>query len=718
MIYVDRSKTIPPEIYFSKEWEGYIQAAKDFYSQPEQERSQSRFDFVDVDEIWDLKMALIEEFQGKCAYSEAPINPKNCRIIRHRPRNGASDIDHSSDRNHYWWLAYEWENLIPVYDECARAKGHYFPVIGKRAKPKTNLSAVRKAESALLPDPSLPDLSTNLIFGQDGIVSAQSGYEPIVDILGLNSSNLVRRRKSAYREFSSSSKNLAPTHLKSFFTSHLTNDSYFLEARLQWLEIMIRMESAQPDAIISALSSLGRNYPELRIKKLIRFLESDQSTSKASIFRPSEVTQKKQSTPATLHPIQIEKIEIKNFKCIEQLVLELPQSDDLDSPNGLMVLGENGSGKSSILQAVALALDDPAKLTEHPFLTYKKVLRRGKHKGYVRLHLVDQNEPIEVSFSRTKFSFSGPRDQISFYLSAYGPHRIMPRYNDDSSEINIAPIISINNLWDPYESLVDAERWMLSLDKSAFDAFALALKDLLDLRSDGLIYRKNKQLFFNIGGDKQSLDDLSAGYKSIIATATDIIASYPIKGIDMHQATGIVMIDEIGAHLHPRWRMRIVQAYRRTFKGMQFLCTTHEPLCLRGTREKEVVVLVQDEGKVKRITDVPNLEEMRIDQILTSPIFGMNTTVDPDAERKFQEYYYLLAKQKLNGAERKRRDDLKQFLYRYGVLGTDRRSRAIYDIIDKDLATQNPEKQIKGISKGTRKKVLRIWKNTSFDFES
>ncbi len=520
----------------------------------------------------------------------------------------------------------------------------------------------------------------------------------------------MRREQSSH--FSKITTNFSSLDIRDFLEVYFRNSTYFLEARIQWLESLFVKKAPDFREWIRLVENLDSNYPTDRLRELLIDLEGKRSPIRISKTIKDSLPKK---APSTIHTIQLQKIEILNFKCIEKLTLELKQPDGLDSPNGLMILGENGSGKSSILQAVALALEDPANLTGHPFLTHKKVLRRGEHKGYVRLHLLDQSEPVEVSFSRTKFSFSGPRENLSFFLSAYGPHRIMPRYDDESPILRISDPIAINNLWGPYESLVDAERWMLDLDKSTFDAFALALKDLLDLRSDGLIYRKNKKLYFNIGGDMQSLDDLSAGYKSIIATATDIIASYPIKGIDMQQATGIVMIDEIGAHLHPRWRMRIVNAYRRTFKGMQFLCTTHEPLCLRGTRQEEVVVLVQGDGKVNRIIDVPDLEEMRIDQILTSPIFGMQTTVDPEAERKFQEYYYLLAKRKRTATEKKRTEELRKFLYRYGVLGTDRRSRAIYDLIDKDLATQNPNERNSGVSAKTRRKFRELWENTEFD---
>ena len=79
----------------------------------------------------------------------------------------------------------------------------------------------------------------------------------------------------------------------------------------------------------------------------------------------------------------------------------------------------------------------------------------------------------------------------------------------------------------------------------------------------------------------------------------------------MSHASGIVLLDEIDAHLHPRWKMRIVESLRATFSGMQFIVTTHEPLCLRGIKEQEVVVLRREGDDVRYIDDLPSPSDLR-----------------------------------------------------------------------------------------------------------
>jgi len=104
-------------------------------------------------------------------------------------------------------------------------------------------------------------------------------------------------------------------------------------------------------------------------------------------------------------------------------------------------------------------------------------------------------------------------------------------------------------------------------------------------------------------------------------------------------AEGVALIDELGVHLHPRWQMRVTQALREAFPRVQFFATTHDPLCLRGLRDGETTILRRDRtGGVFAIQELPPIEGLEVDQILTSEYFGLNSTVDPLFEERFEEY--------------------------------------------------------------------------------
>jgi hypothetical protein len=172
-----------------------------------------------------------------------------------------------------------------------------------------------------------------------------------------------------------------------------------------------------------------------------------------------------------------------------------------------------------------------------------------------------------------------------------------------------------------------------------------------------------------------------------------------------------VLLDELGTHLHPRWRMVIVESLGSAFSSMQFIATTHEPLCLRGLREGEIAVMRRDGNDIRVLTDLPSPENLRIDQLLTSPFFGLHTTIDPDVDRRFQEYYDLLATADLSPELSERRDTLRDELTGFGVLGYTRRDQLMYEVVDRYLAKAQKEgKSITTLPLGAKKELLRIWK--------
>jgi hypothetical protein len=164
------------------------------------------------------------------------------------------------------------------------------------------------------------------------------------------------------------------------------------------------------------------------------------------------------------------------------------------------------------------------------------------------------------------------------------------------------------------------------------------------------------------------------------------------KVSDMRDLSGIVLLDEIGTNLHPRWRMAIVDRLGRTFPRIQFIASTHEPLCLRGLGAGEVSVLKRDRACVRLADSLPSPAGLRVDQLLTSDFFGLHTTIDPDVERDFEIYYDLPAREKsLSSAEREKLEEVRSQLPQTTVLGSSRRDRLILQIVDRFIAKEHAE---------------------------
>ncbi len=145
---------------------------------------------------------------------------------------------------------------------------------------------------------------------------------------------------------------------------------------------------------------------------------------------------------------------------------------------------------------------------------------------------------------------------------------------------------------------------------------------------------------------------LSDGYVTTARWIIDLVARWAEEAaIDGHppdgsfntRMTGLVLIDELDVHLHPRWQTEVVQTLRRLFPLLSFVATTHNPLTLLGTEAGEVHVLRRDEvtgGVEIRQVDVP--KGMRTDQVLTGEWFGLPSTVDNETLALLDRHRELL----------------------------------------------------------------------------
>jgi len=119
------------------------------------------------------------------------------------------------------------------------------------------------------------------------------------------------------------------------------------------------------------------------------------------------------------------------------------------------------------------------------------------------------------------------------------------------------------------------------------------------------VKRKESKLVVTNNGKEFYINQLSDGEKNTIAMIGDIARRLAIAnpGLDDPlQGTGIVMIDEIELHLHPKWQRMIIPRLTETFPNLQFIVTTHSPQVLSHVKKEWTVyslVQVQEENTLK-----------------------------------------------------------------------------------------------------------------------
>ena len=124
----------------------------------------------------------------------------------------------------------------------------------------------------------------------------------------------------------------------------------------------------------------------------------------------------------------------------------------------------------------------------------------------------------------------------------------------------------------------------------------------------------------------------------------------------------LVLIDELDAHMHPRWQQVLVARLKSVFPNVQFIATTHSPLIVGGLAKEELERFTIQDGKIVRASFDPDMMLGRTDQILTGDLFGLSTTLDSKTQDFMQEYEELLGKSSLSEEENSRLRQLERLI--------------------------------------------------------
>jgi len=135
---------------------------------------------------------------------------------------------------------------------------------------------------------------------------------------------------------------------------------------------------------------------------------------------------------------------------------------------------------------------------------------------------------------------------------------------------------------------------------------------------------------FETPDGKMPLNVLSQGTQSIIQWLGMLLigyAEYYKFPKDLEDKPGIVIIDEIDAHMHPSWQRRILPTLSRNFPNLQIFCSSHSPFVLAGLKAGQAQLLERDaKGKVGVSRNPSDLVGWSMDEILRNLLDITNPT--------------------------------------------------------------------------------------------
>ncbi len=428
----------------------------------------------------------------------------------------------------------------------------------------------------------------------------------------------------------------------------------------------------------------------------------------------------------------ITKLKLTNIRCFEELEIDFKEPG-----SSMLILGDNGDGKSTVLRSLAMGLCDEssaaALFRELPgeFVRRKpgkREVEKGDH-GDITVDLVDKPDhkdeqkyrmvtrikaldrfervsqrskpskkkpPKEKSAVAGLFRFDVKKNEWvtieeekfpwkSIFVSGYGAgarsqgtgnyqhylavDAVYPIFNSDVPLQN--PELAVRRLIDAAQFSDSDPAKQDEHSKNVLSTVKSLLTDILDLKEEDAVELTSAGIGVKGHWGHAELGELGDGYRATITWVLDLISwwflsNMPYEGedgygkywldLDTKEMCGIVLIDEIEQHLHPRWQRTILQSLQKNFPKMQFVATTHSPLCVIGTTDlpkdqMHVVVLRPSAGKVEKVLTGPP-HGMRADQVLTSFLFGLDTSGDNETKRQVEQYARLASSERTDAEEK------------------------------------------------------------------
>jgi energy-coupling factor transporter ATP-binding protein EcfA2 len=330
--------------------------------------------------------------------------------------------------------------------------------------------------------------------------------------------------------------------------------------------------------------------------------------------------------PELLPPRLLRLVELSNVRLFKDTPdVDAPFPDPgPDQGQWIVLVGENGTGKTTLLRALGLAVADPTVATR--LLDENQPFVRNGGEGRIAIEL--DTGRIEVAIRRDARTeavvATGDASVARPWVIGYGVRRGNARGEKDRAP-EWGPTGELHTLFDRPATLVNAVDWLLDLDRrvlnerrqhgaggedgrprvhaAIWQSVERALHALLGITALEPEERHVVVTHPELG--RVRLDALSDGYLTTTGWVIDLMARWIQRQEDLGEAvgrdllrqmTGVVLIDEIDLHLHPRWQMRIIDDVRRLFPRLSFVVTTHNPLTLQGARPGEIFIMRRGDG--------------------------------------------------------------------------------------------------------------------------
>lgn len=350
-------------------------------------------------------------------------------------------------------------------------------------------------------------------------------------------------------------------------------------------------------------------------------------------------------------------VTIENYRAIESLTLPL-------HPQLTVLHGANGSGKTSILTAIALALSPALHGPGRRVALDRRMGSRGN--PVIRLGTGGQSlsrveaSPIGEGWGHTdsegRFRLGMP--DVALELPAHVFYGVGREVVSSLAERHVGTQVDYEQLFgwfydrENQELRAQREKEDFGTRDAELSYVRWAICTMLGGVSEPHMEKRGGEPWrFTVtlanGGVERnlSLEQLSGGYQSTLAVAADIAwrlvrhQDVPVTRAETLEA--VALIDEVDLHLHPSWQQRVLGDLMRTFPHVQFVVTTHSPMVLTTVNPEHIVELAREGGNIVAHSTDAATYGAEAGDVLTD-VMGVDERPNNPFKERLNEYRQLV----------------------------------------------------------------------------
>ncbi len=384
----------------------------------------------------------------------------------------------------------------------------------------------------------------------------------------------------------------------------------------------------------------------------------------------------------------LKKLTLKNFKCLSNIELSFEKTKNTNR-KWTLILGENGTGKSNILKSIALVTSGSNALGEllgdtdswikfnEKSCTIIAELETKKGEDRVISLRLNRGDNLSKIISNNKESLHLVDDAIenadrNYFVVAYGAsRRLSNEVFSNFEKSRNSRSINVRNLFDSTSTLNPLTAWIIELHYRSGNEGINLVKETLKDFLPGIIFhsidKQKKQVLFKTVDGIIPLDQLSDGYQNMAAWIGDLLFRITETFKDYKkplEARGLLLIDEVDLHLHPKWQRRLLDFIGNKLPNFQVVATTHSPLTAQQADTGELFALKRnDNSTVEIVAFNGSPKSLLVNQLLMTPVFGLETDESYEVQQVKEEYEVLKSKgDNLNSYDKQKMKAIKQKL--------------------------------------------------------